>query len=238
MGTQERTNERANEQTDGRTQPARCSSLFVALSAGRRSFAHSLALRRFCIFIDCHLTSPTTADRGLRQFPHPSRSSFSSSQPHSAAASRYEEPPSLFLALFPHYHAYACAPSSSPALLPCLPATHSLFLLTISIPLSLVRSSTHSLRPASFEASFASSVFPSLALSWSPSLFHPLPRAVLPLSSSLSFSLLPTLRSPVMLLPPTLDTNSLDAAEFSFEATIRGSRYISTAIRRRAASSS
>lgn len=69
----------------------------------------SLALRRFCIFIDCHLTSPTTVDRGLRQFPHPSRvslvpTSFCNGSSSSSIA-RYEEPLSLFLALFPRYHA-------------------------------------------------------------------------------------------------------------------------------------
>lgn len=79
VGLWGRKNERTSERTNGRTQLARCSSLFLivlSLSVGRRSFVRSfayslaqslghpsslsLALRRFCIFIDCHLTSPTT----------------------------------------------------------------------------------------------------------------------------------------------------------------------------------
>lgn len=201
MGTQERTN--TSERASGRTQAARCFSLpplsiFPSFSRFRsvaaRSLARppsvSLALRRFCIFIDCHLTSPTTVDRGLRQFPHPSRvslvpASFCSGS--SSSIARYEEPLSLFLALFPRYHA------------PCLSFFCSHLSRSLVDPLCFIRSFVCPL---------------SLTLSCRY------------LSSSLLALTLPA--APLVLLPPTLNTNSLDAAEFSFEATIRGLRYIST----------
>lgn len=128
MGTQERTNERTQAARCFSLLPSTSPSLFLSLcfcrslTFGRsslvRSFTRSLArppsvslaLRWFCIFIDCHLTSPTTVDRGLRQFPHPSRvslvpTSFCNGSSSSSSIARYEEPLSLFLALFPRYHA-------------------------------------------------------------------------------------------------------------------------------------
>lgn len=92
---------------------------------------------------------------------------------------------------------------SSLPLLPLL--SHSFFWL------SLVRARRPTLRPVSFEASFAFSFTSYLYPRLSPCFY---------LSLSLG--------NPVVLLPPTLDTNSLDAAEFSFEATIRDLRYIPT----------
>lgn len=99
----ERTNERANGRTDERNW--RGASLSFSLSSfsrsrlvAARSFVRllarsvtrppfvSLALRRFCIFIDCHLTSPTTGrPRSAAVSPPLSRSSFPSSLLHSAA---------------------------------------------------------------------------------------------------------------------------------------------------------
>lgn len=144
----------------------------------------SPSLFAFCIFIDCHLTSPTTADLGLRQFPPLSRSSFPSSQPHSAAAAASRTTRSLCRSFLLSFHAIMLS-----ALLSC----------------SFFRRLSRWL------------VNPLYVLLHSK--LRLLSHAVLP---SPSPSYLLSCRGSVVLLPPTLDTNSLDAAEFSFEATIRG----------------
>lgn len=207
MGTQERTNERTQAARCFSLLPSTSPSLFLSLcfcrslSVGRRSFARSLArppsvslaLRRFCIFIDCHLTSPTTVDRGLRQFPHPSRvslvpTSFCNGSSSSSSIARYEEPLSLFLALFPCYHALRLSffcPRLSRSLVDPL---YALFEASRSFPSLFLTLSCRCLSPS----------LPALALPAAPWCFY-------------------LLRS--------IQTRW---TEFSFEATIRGLRYIST----------
>ena len=209
--TNERTNERANDRTDA-TGEAFLSLSHRSLALGRsplvrslayslaQSFGHPLSPSLFAGSVYLLIaTSPRLprADRGLRQFPHPSRVPrfprpclILQQQQHRA---RYEKPLSVSLScsLFARYHALFA--SSPPP-----------FFLALSFWLFLVRARRSTLRPVSFEASFAFSF-----------TFYLYPRSLCP---SLSFSL----HNPVVLLPPTLDTNSLDAAEFSFEATISG----------------
>lgn len=184
----------------GRSPLVRSFVRLLARSVARPPFV-SLALRRFCIFIDCHLTSPTTGrPRSAAVSPPLSRSTFPSSLPHSAATATAAS--CATRSLCPSFLlSFRAITLSSLPLLPFL--SRSFFWL------SLVCARRPTLRPVSFEASFA--------FSFTPYLY---PR----LSLSLSFSI----RNPVVLLPPTLDTNSLDAAEFSFEPTIRGLRYIPT----------
>lgn len=228
MGTQERTNERANERTDGRTvgrtQLARCSSLFLivlSLSVGRRSFvrsfayslAHSLghpsspSLFAGSVYL-LIATSPRLprADRGLRQFPHPSR------------VPRFPRP-CLILQQQQQQHRALRGAS--------VPLSCSLFALSRSLRFL----SSHFFLALSFGYLSFALVDPHYVLFHSklhsPSLSRPTFIRV-PLSPSLPVPLSFSIRNPVVLLPPTLDTNSLDAAEFSFEATIRGLRYIPT----------
>ena len=84
----ERTNERTSERSDrrnwrgvslsfpsfsrSRSVAARSFTCLLACSVVRPPSV-SLTLRRFCIFIDCHLTSPTTGRPRSAAVPHPSR---------------------------------------------------------------------------------------------------------------------------------------------------------------------
>lgn len=227
VGLWGRKNERASERMDGRTDERTngrtdatgevlLSLSHRSLALGRsplvRSFAYSLAqslghpsspsLFAGSVYL-LIATSPRLprADRGLRQFPHPSR------------VPRFPRP-CLILQQQQQQHRALRGAS--------VPLSCSLFALSrslrfLSFPFFLALSFGYlSFAPVDpYYVLFHSKLH-------SPSLSRP--TFIRVSSLSLSFSI----RNLVVLLPPTLDTNSLDAAEFSFEATIRGLRYIPT----------